>query len=191
MTETRQLIVARAAEIISRQGYHRTSVDEIIRAAEVCKGNFYYYFPSKTALGLAVIEAWADEFDEHVVCPSLSVPLEPLERLERFIDSTVEAQRHNGYLGCPLGRMALEMGDLDEAFRALIEITFDSWCARLAEVLGEGGAERPSDQARFLMATLEGALLLTKVQTDGVGLESVAEQLKVTLRQQLPEAVLQ
>jgi TetR/AcrR family transcriptional repressor of nem operon len=191
LTETRQQIVARAAEIISRQGFHRSSVDEIIRAAEVCKGNFYYYFPSKTALGLAVIDAWADEFLELVVRPSLSTHAEPLERLEKFIDATVEAQRQNGYLGCPLGRLALEMGDLDEAFRERLEIVFDSWCSSLTEVLDEGGADRPADQARFIMATLEGALLLAKVQVGGEGLDCVAEQLKSVLRQQLPAAVLQ
>jgi len=191
LTETRQQIVARAAEIISRQGYHHTSVDEIIRAAEVCKGNFYYYFPSKTALGLAVIDAWAEELVEHVVRPSLSAPVEPLERLEMFIDSAVDAQRRNGYLGCPLGRMALEMGDLDEAFRERLEAVFDSWCASLAEVMDEGGADRPMDQARFVMAILEGALLLAKVQSDGDGLDCITEQLKAVLHQQLPEAVLQ
>ncbi len=191
LTETRQQIVQRAAEIISRQGYHRSSVDEIVRAADVCKGNFYYYFPSKTALGLAVIDAWADEFFDLVVFPSLSAPAEPLARLERFIDVAVEAQRQNGYLGCPLGRMALEMGDLDEAFRERLEAVFHRWCSSLAEVLSEGGADRPAEQARFIMATLEGALLLAKVQADGEGLDRTAARLKAVLRQQLPTAVLQ
>ena len=108
-----------------------------------------------------------------------------------FIDSAVEAQRQNGYLGCPLGRMALEMGDLDEAFRDRLGNIFDSWCAHLAEVLSEGGVDHPIDRARFMMATLEGAFLLAKVQTDGAGLDSVAEQLKAALRQQLPEPVFQ
>jgi TetR/AcrR family transcriptional repressor of nem operon len=190
LKETAQQIVASAAGIISRQGYHRTSVDEIIRAANVCKGNFYHYFPSKTALGLAVIDAWAAEFDTHVVQPSLSARLEPVERLELFIDATVEAQRENGYIGCPLGRMALEMGDLDETFRARLSLVFDGWCRRLAEVLAEGGCESPRERACLLMAGLEGALLLTKVEVDGSGLESVARQLKMLIRDHLPKPVL-
>jgi TetR/AcrR family transcriptional repressor of nem operon len=191
LTETARQIVARAAEIISRQGYHRTSVDEIIRAADVCKGNFYYHFSSKTALGLAVIDAWVAEYEEHVVEPTLADRRAPVDRLERFIDATVAAQRDNGYIGCPLGRMALEMGDLDEAFRARLELAFDNWCDRLARVLAEGGSDRPRAQACFLMAGLEGALLLTKVQAGGSGLECVAEQLKGVVRDHLTEPVLQ
>jgi TetR/AcrR family transcriptional repressor of nem operon len=166
-------------------------VDEIIRAADVCKGNFYYHFSSKTELGLAVIDAWVAQYDEHVVGPALADWLEPVERLERFVDATVEAQRDNGYIGCPLGRMALEMGDLDEAFRARLELAFDGWCARLAQVLAEGGSSRPREEACFLMASLEGALLLTKVQAGGSGLECVAEQLKTLVRDRLAEPVLQ
>lgn len=45
-----------AAELIVRQGFSRTRLEEILRASEVQKGNFYYYFRSKDELGLAVLK---------------------------------------------------------------------------------------------------------------------------------------
>lgn len=45
-----------AYEMFLRRGYENTSVDEIIAKAQIAKGTFYYYFPSKEQLLEDVIE---------------------------------------------------------------------------------------------------------------------------------------
>lgn len=187
MNATQEQIVSSAAELIWQRGYHNTSVDQIIQAAGVCKGNFYYYFPSKNSLGLAVIDAWARQYEEDLVRPVLSEERPPVERIEAFIDATVESQAQSGYVGCPLGRLALEMGDLDESFRNRLDQAFDRWRGELAAVLARAGVDDPRDFAQFLLAAMQGAFLLTKVEHDGEVLDSIAGQLKELLRGRIPE----
>ena len=60
--ETRRSILASAQNLFKRKGYEATSVDEIVQAADLVKGTFYYHFDSKEQVllslrYLAVIEA--------------------------------------------------------------------------------------------------------------------------------------
>lgn len=42
-------------------GYDAISIDQVTQAVGVAKGTFYYHFPSKTALLVAVVERWVDD----------------------------------------------------------------------------------------------------------------------------------
>lgn len=187
LADTRDQIIHAAAELIWRQGYHNTSVDEIIRDAGICKGNFYYYFSSKEDLGLAVIDVWVQGYEEEVFAHAVADDRPPLRRLEDFLDATVQAQAENGFPGCPLGRMALEMGDLQESFRCRLDQAFDRFRRSLAGSLREAGLDAvdAGSLARFLLAATQGGFLLTKVERDGAVLQGVADQLKAQLRGRL------
>jgi TetR/AcrR family transcriptional regulator, transcriptional repressor for nem operon len=61
-SDARTKILASAQSLIELHGYSAPSVAEICQAAGVPKGSFYYFFESKQALALAVIdERWAAE----------------------------------------------------------------------------------------------------------------------------------
>lgn len=47
----------------SRHGYHQATVDNICAAARVSKGSFYWYYESKQALFLDILEVWAHEVE--------------------------------------------------------------------------------------------------------------------------------
>lgn len=51
----------------SDRGYHDTSVDMICREAGISKGAFYWYFESKEAVFLQILEVWADEVEREVL----------------------------------------------------------------------------------------------------------------------------
>ena len=53
---TREKLFAAAVELISEQGFHATTVDEIAERAGVAKGTVYYNFPSKTRFFEALLE---------------------------------------------------------------------------------------------------------------------------------------
>ncbi len=54
--ETRDKILNVAATIFSKFGFHKTTVDEIARAAHKAKGSVYYHFKSKEELFQGVID---------------------------------------------------------------------------------------------------------------------------------------
>lgn len=183
---TRGQIVTTAAELIWRRGYSRTSVDEIIKETGVCKGTFYHHFSSKESLGLAVIGAWIDDLRARVE-RSLSEARPPVENLYGILDAIVAAQREAGYLGCPLGRLALEMGDVSERFRQRLQEGFDRFRGLFATHLERGGmaAAEASDVAHYLLATLEGALMLGKVAGDAGVLDGLIAAMKSDVSRRL------
>lgn len=53
---TRQRILDAAEEVFAEKGYHGAVVDDIIRMAKTSKGGFYFHFPSKQGIFLALID---------------------------------------------------------------------------------------------------------------------------------------
>jgi TetR/AcrR family transcriptional regulator, fatty acid metabolism regulator protein len=56
---TRQRILDAAEEVFAEKGYHGAVVDDIIRGAKTSKGGFYFHFPSKQGIFLALIDVLA------------------------------------------------------------------------------------------------------------------------------------
>ena len=56
--ETRERLVAAAAAVFNRDGYHGTDSNRIARAAGYAAGTFYKHFADKREILLAAYEAW-------------------------------------------------------------------------------------------------------------------------------------
>ena len=78
-------LVDAAQALFFEKGYEATSVDEIIRRAEISKGAFYYYFTSKEAVLEALAERMAVEAVERVRPLLEDESLNAYERLHRFL----------------------------------------------------------------------------------------------------------
>lgn len=61
-SETQQRIVNAALQLFSTHGYIETTVEEITEAADVGKGTFFNYFPTKDALLAAIFASVAEQF---------------------------------------------------------------------------------------------------------------------------------
>lgn len=53
---TRQRLLDAAEQVFAEKGYHGTVVDDIIRASDSSKGGFYFHFPNKQAIFLALVD---------------------------------------------------------------------------------------------------------------------------------------
>ena len=184
---TKDGIVDAAARIIHVKGYNRTSVDDVLRESAVGKGNFYYYFKSKEDLGYAIIDRVVRSFVERTLDPCFSDPdANRLSQIRCFLDRFLQAQRDcNCVGGCPMGNLASELSDVHEGFRARLAEIFTLWRARLTQALSEGRARDevspgcvPAAAAQFLVASLEGAILMTKLSKDIGVMEQCMAELK-------------
>ncbi|MDF3072453.1 MAG: TetR-family transcriptional regulator [Alphaproteobacteria bacterium] len=85
--ETREAVLVAARSLFVRQGYLRTSVDEIARQAGISKGGIYFHFPDKAdivhELLMNTIELYRDLLGE---LRDRSKP--PLERLRSYMNWT-------------------------------------------------------------------------------------------------------
>ncbi|HET9926275.1 MAG TPA: TetR family transcriptional regulator C-terminal domain-containing protein [Methylomirabilota bacterium] len=184
---TRDQILNAAARLIHVQGYQCTTLDDVLRESGVGKGNFYYYFKSKEDLGYAMIDRTTQAFVERSLSPAFAdAEADPIAQISAFLDRVLEAQRQRNCVGgCVMGNLASELSDVHEGFRQRLVGIFDLWRARLAEAVsrgqGRGSVRADVDATRvaqFLVAGLEGAILLSKVTRDITVMEGCVEELK-------------
>ena len=58
--ETRSRILEAAVKVFASKGYHDTKVDDIVSESKTSKGSFYFYFPSKQDIFLALSDTFAN-----------------------------------------------------------------------------------------------------------------------------------
>ncbi len=185
MSETRTRIIDAAAGLMAEQGFNRTSIDDVIAHAALSgKSHFYHYFRSKEQLGLAVLDRQFGRFEEQGLSILRDASIDPLERIHRLIDAVCFLQEEFGIRsGPPFGDLALEMAEEHSGARAHLALAFKRWASQIQTLLFEAG---PSLQegvdaahlSRFIIATLEGALMLSKVTGDAEMVREVATDLK-------------
>jgi TetR/AcrR family transcriptional regulator, transcriptional repressor for nem operon len=184
---TREVILEAATRLIHVNGYNNTSLDDVLRESGVGKGNFYYHFKSKEELGYAIIEQSVASFLSRTLDPCFSDPTaDPLAQIGCFLDRVLEAQRaRNCVGGCPMGNLASELSDVHEGFRTRLASVFEAWRERLtvalraAPALGDITGERRAEAvAQFVVASLEGAILMTKLTKDITVMEGCVDELK-------------
>lgn len=195
--DTRQRIIEAAAELIHGQGYGSTTIDDILAAANVKKGNLYYYFESKEALGLAVLDYFHQSHTDALRHALRESDLGPRERMIQWLHALTgrfaSAQCHGG---CPFGNLALEMSDQNETFRLRIQEHFDAWQQLIAETVHEGqligdvnGDLDPERFAAYVVTMLEGAVLMAKLTRTIRPLEMALADVRARLETAAPEAV--
>ena len=185
MSKRRNAILDAAARVINERGFSHTSVEDLITATGLSgKSHFYHYFPSKEALGMAVIDRQFERFTERGLAILSEPMIEPIDRLTLFIDTLVALQRdREGGSGSPFGNLAGELADAHEGFRQRLDQVFDRWTEQLDALLREvGGQLREGVDtvrlARFIIASLEGGMLMTRVTRDVDVMEGIGEDLK-------------
>jgi TetR/AcrR family transcriptional regulator, transcriptional repressor for nem operon len=169
------------------RGYHATSLDDVLRESGVGKGNFYYHFKSKEDLGYAIIDQAVTALLGRTVDPCFAAAaVPPVGQIRCFLGRVAETVRErNGVGGCPLGNLACELSDVHEGFRLRLSEVFSAWRERLTRALAEARARgdvaddcRPETVAHFLVASLEGAILMTKLTKDVSVMEQCVGELQ-------------
>ena len=184
---TRDHILDAASRLMALRGYRATSLDDVLRASGVGKGNFYYYFRSKEELGYAILDRVVQGFVERILEPCFSPSVgKPLDKVRCFLDRLLESQRQRNCIGgCPMGNLAAELSDVHEGFRRRLAEIFTVWLEKMTDTLREAQADGslrpecdPGGLAHFLVAALEGAILMTKVTKDIQIMETCVGELK-------------
>ena len=186
-----------ATRLIHVHGYNATALDDVLRESGVGKGNFYHHFKSKEDLGYAILDQIVAGFLERTLEPCFAdAEAAPLGQIRCFLDRVVQAQRERNCVGgCVMGNLASELSDVHEGFRTRLATLFTAWQDRLASALESArrrgelvSAADPTTVARFVVASLEGAILLAKVSKDVGVMEQCVAELKRYLRLQEAQA---
>ncbi len=182
--QTRDRILKCTRQILITRGFYNTSIQDIIRATGVKKGNLYYHFASKEELGIAVLQDAKDEFFQ--LLEAAFSGSTPLERVNNFLEAILNEQRKRNFVGgCLFGNTALEMSDTNSEFARIINKIFIRWSNILEEHLREA-VERgelitdfaPHQLAKLIIAAIEGGIMMSRVSKDEKDLVDCMESLK-------------
>ena len=133
----REHILDAAEQCFARTGFHRTTMQDICRAASVSPGALYVYFASKEDLIAGITERdrskLAGELAEVGNAPDL---LAALSRLGEHY--TVEEPRYKQQLVIEIGCQSMRDGPVGEIFRATDLFVLDQFEALFQRATAEG-----------------------------------------------------
>jgi TetR/AcrR family transcriptional repressor of nem operon len=185
----RDTLLQVGVDVIHAQGFAGASVRDIVQAAGVPQGSFTNHFASKEAFGLEVIDLYFARSRENIARTLGNEALPPLQRLRAYIDLSKERlAAHQMRNGCLLGNFTAEASWGSEPIRQrLLEIFGEvqaaiAQCLRAAVKAGEIAPSLDCDEiAAFIVASMQGANLMSKAQRSTVPAERFKEVLFSTI----------
>jgi TetR/AcrR family transcriptional repressor of nem operon len=177
---TREHLLQVGLRRIRTMGYAATGVKEILDEADVPKGSFYHYFPSKEAFVREVLELYARGENERAEKILRNGKGPPLKRLRRYFEELIAVYGPTAKIsGCMVGNLSLEMADHSDSIQSLLHQVFSRWQAGIAGILQEAmdrgdlaKSNKPQELASFLLNNYEGALLRSKADRSSKPLET-------------------
>ncbi|WP_196593503.1 TetR/AcrR family transcriptional regulator [Pectinatus sottacetonis] len=169
MIQKREHIVKKAAKLIHLKGYRDTSMEEILTAAKISKGQFYYYFSSKEELGLVILDYVFAKWKKNIVENILETNKLPKEKIAAMLDYIIECKSAKKIkYGCIFGNLSIELSNHSEVFRKKLAAIFDFWINEVKLVIDdieEKDRDTTLDSrilAQTIVSVIEGVTLLTK-----------------------------
>jgi TetR/AcrR family transcriptional repressor of nem operon len=175
--DTKTKLIDAAMDLIWKGSYGSVSVDDICRAADVRKGSFYHFFPSKVDLAIAVMEE-----SYQIMKPELdnifSPATPPLARFERLADAVYETQsqaaaKYHQVCGCPCTSLGSEMAGQEAGIRAKFEDIANRreryYENALRDLVAEGRLPEQTDvmvKAQEISTFIIGQLVTARIQND-------------------------
>ena len=151
------------------QGYEATGVADLLETMEIGRQSMYDTFGDKRSLFLEALRAYFSEQGTRVV-GQLRAPGSPLANLKAVFAQWEQMLAEIGPFGCLMGNTAAELGPHDEEAAQIVRGGFVRVSRELAETIrlgqeaGEIRAGDPDELASLIVATIQGAALLTKVE---------------------------
>ena len=172
MQTTREHLIETGLQRIHRIGYTATGVKEILDLAEVPKGSFYHYFPSKEAFVQEVLQRYASREAQRLETVLGDDKLPPLKRLRKYFNELISVYGQKGPIsGCLLGKMSVEVAAQSPEIQSLLSSAFGHWqkaiAALLRSAVDQGELPRSTkadDLASFLVNSWEGALVRSQAE---------------------------
>jgi TetR/AcrR family transcriptional repressor of nem operon len=177
--DVRQHILDTGKALILGKGFTAVGLAELLGAAGVPKGSFYYYFASKEQFGEALLEsyfrAYLKALDDRLGAAGTPARDRLLGYFQRWLSIHEQGLCHEQ---CLVVKLGAEVSDLSEPMRAALHRGTDGIISRLSECLAEAVADGsvPTGVPDSLMESLYefwlGASLLAKIRREASPLAS-------------------
>ena len=168
MSKLREKLLDAALVEVKKRGYHGASINNILKLADGKKGSLYHHFVSKKHLVLRMIE---ERIYDELQNEWADLKKEQCDNLDNLIKLIKDSSKRDCINGSVIGTLIQEISYEDEDFNVVLNKVLDSW-KELFEVQLKKAQEQKEikkdvnidELSTFLMAMIQGAMLITKIQ---------------------------
>jgi len=169
---TRDRLISEGMRQLLAHGYEGVGIGPILKAVDVPKGSFYYFFQSKDDFVVAVIEAYEEKYRrlrEHFFTDT---SLRPLARLDAYFAALEAEYRTDApYAGCLYGIIAQGAAGRSTVVLDTLATSFARWEKSIQGVLAAAQQdgdidieENINDLTASIVDAYEGALIRAKAK---------------------------
>jgi TetR/AcrR family transcriptional repressor of nem operon len=172
-------LIETAADLVYRQGWNATGINQILGEAKVPKGSFYYYFHSKEELGVAIVKFHAERQAEVFRQTFLNEEMNGRESIEKYFTTELDLFKTDGLkFGCPVGTFSNEVADTIEKIAAACRECFQAFQKAIEQAITRGqkdgsvAASKPANELSMqIQALWQGSLLSMKTMKSELPLQ--------------------
>ena len=183
MSNAREQILQSTCDLLEKQGYHGTGLNEIVKQSGAPKGSLYYYFPEgKEQIAAEAVlqagQATAERIRAGLVQGSAS------DAIHNFILLIAENVERSGFVaGGPLTAVAMETATTSQRINLACREAYAMLQSAFEEKLLESGfsTRKAAELGTFITASIEGGIILSRTSHTADPLRVVAKQLKLLL----------
>ncbi len=167
-------LLQKGIELLWERGYNNVSVRDIVQAASVPKGSFYFYFDSKEDFVSQAIEAYYQSSLSEIQLEGTA-----LERLRKILEMRRDSMLGQACLrGCMMLNLSAEIGVTHAEIRELIRQRWDNVAQPVKDLVREAqenGEIHPEMSLEHLAEGIEmtwrGAVVTAKATQDPATLD--------------------
>jgi AcrR family transcriptional regulator len=189
MSETKERLLRAGERLFRAQGYSGTGLKQLAAAAQAPWSSMYHFFPDgKEQLAEEVIR-YGGELYAQMIRQCFAAYPDPRDAVAAMFSGEAKILRSSGFRnGCPVASVALDVASTTDKVRKPCAEVFGCWIDALAEGIAATGMakETAADLASYILAALEGAIILSRTSKSVKPLEQTATFVLHTLEQKLP-----
>lgn len=175
---TRERLMDAAYEAILTKGFSGTSIDELVEAAGIKKGGFFYHFRDKGDLARQLLTRFLEEDEavmDEMTARAYAVSDDPMRRFLSFLDFYADAmdEMEDLHPGCLVAAILYQEQAFDREVRQVLFDTAMRWRARFRQWFQEIEATyQPVTPIEIdtiadgFSAVVEGSIVMTRALND-------------------------
>ncbi|MFN8438543.1 MAG: TetR/AcrR family transcriptional regulator [Cytophagales bacterium] len=181
---TKEILISAADDLIRSKGYNAFSFKDLSVQVGIKTASIHYYFPTKTDLGVAIVQEHLRRF---VVFEKNVATLNSLQKIECFLEIYQDIK--NEHKICIVGSLATDFYTVEEPIKQELKIFTDTVLLWLTHVLEHGRdmgeiylKTNPRTQALLLITNVLAVVQLSRLTSDEdfrIVKEAILDELKI------------
>lgn len=180
---TRDRMLLSAVELIRERGVAGATIDAILARCDAPRGSVYYHFPGGRTQIISEAIGFAGTWITNMI-DGASAAADTGEMLHGVVDFWRKVLRYSNFeAGCPMMAVAVDGIAEDPSLRPPTADVFAEWrVAVTTHVIADGvDPERARRFANLAIASIEGAVMLCRVDQSTAPLDDIEQELAALL----------